>query len=623
MTDLLGRSLLNRYRVIESLGRGGNAEVYKVWDSHRSSFLAMKVLHADLALDRVFIRRFKREAQTLARLQHPNIVRFYDLEQDGRLVFMLMEYVEGESLKHKIFDANGPMPFTQILEVMRPLCQALHFAHKEGFVHSDVKPGNILMDKSGRVMLTDFGIARMTEAATVTMLGAGTPAYMAPEQARGEGPTPQTDIYALGVILFEMLTGERPFTGENAKTAGSTSEKVRWEQINLPVPSPRTFNPNVLPELEAVVLKCLEKEPQNRYSNALEILTALQKALSATMKAEPPLPNLDDASTIIKKRPAAIYPKRTVPSYVWMILVSAAVLAILIFARGYIAKPLVPTLTPTTTSAPATDTPVPVFTLTPTPTELPSIATLTPTPGLVIGSTEISPEDGMVMMYVPSGEFAMGSNSGYRDESPVHTIYLDSYWIDQTEVTNVMYTRCVQAGVCQPPSNTSSHTRSSYYGNPEFDNYPVIYVNWKQANTYCEWAGRKLPTEAEWEKASRGTNETDPWWEDEINCNKSKYFQCTNDTAEVGSYSDGISPLGAYDTVGNVWEWVSDWYSSQYYSVSPKINPQGPSSGEFRALRGGFYFFSNHWFNRGTLRSGTIRSYIYDYEIGFRCARSQ
>ena len=279
MPDLINQTLLNRYHVIESLGRGGNAEVYKVWDSHRSSFLALKLLHADLALDRVFLRRFKREAQTLARLQHPNIVRFYDLEQDGRLVFMLMDYVEGESLKHKIFDANGPMPSNQIMEIIRPLCQALQYAHNEGFVHSDVKPGNILIDKTGRVMLTDFGIARMTETATVTMIGAGTPAYMSPEQARGESPTPQTDIYALGVILFEMLTGERPFTGENAKTTGGTSEKVRWEQMNLPVPSPRKFNQNISPELEAVVLKCLEKKPENRYQDINALTLAIQIAM--------------------------------------------------------------------------------------------------------------------------------------------------------------------------------------------------------------------------------------------------------------------------------------------------------------------------------------------------------
>ena len=278
MPDLIGKTLSGRYRVEAFLGKGGMAEVYKVWDVHRSAYLAMKLLHEDLALDNVFLRRFKREAQTLARLQHPNIVRFYGMEQEDRLVFMLMDYVDGESLKHKIFDAHGPLPFDQIMAVMRPLCQALQYAHNEGLVHADVKPGNIMIDKTGRVLLSDFGIAHMSESATATMVGAGTPAYMSPEQARGEMPTPQTDIYALGFVLYEMLTGERPFTGELANISGSTGEKIRWEQLNLNPLSPRQYNSAISPKLEAVVMKCLQKNPDKRYAGILQFLKAVSDA---------------------------------------------------------------------------------------------------------------------------------------------------------------------------------------------------------------------------------------------------------------------------------------------------------------------------------------------------------
>ena len=223
------------------------AEVYKVWDSKRGVHLAMKLMHEDLALDNVFLRRFKREARTLEKLQHPNIVRFYGLEQEGRLVFMLMDFVDGESLKHRIFDARGPIPLDEVYEVIQPVCQALRYAHGEGFVHADVKPGNIMIDKTGRVLLSDFGIARMTESSTVTMAGAGTPAYMAPEQARGETPLIQTDIYALGIVLYEMVTGERPFTGELATISGTSGEKTRWEQMNLNPPvSCKNLIPNIL-----------------------------------------------------------------------------------------------------------------------------------------------------------------------------------------------------------------------------------------------------------------------------------------------------------------------------------------------------------------------------------------
>jgi len=253
------------------------------------TFLAMKVLHEELALDRVFMRRFQREAQTLSKLQHPNIVRFYGLEQQDRLAFMLLDYIEGETLKHKIFDAAGPMPLDEIRSILRSVCGALQFAHSNGMVHCDIKPGNIMIDQHGKVLVTDFGIARMTDAATATMVGAGTPAYMAPEQARGLDPLPQTDIYALGIILYEMFTGgERPFTGEQSQTTGSTSEKVRWEQIYLKPPSPKRWNPDISDELEAMKMKCLAKNPANRYASPLDLLNALDLALPAAELVEQP-----------------------------------------------------------------------------------------------------------------------------------------------------------------------------------------------------------------------------------------------------------------------------------------------------------------------------------------------
>ena len=278
MTELIGQTLLGRYRVEASLGRGGMAEVYKVWDEHRSVHLAMKLLREDLAEDKIFLRRFRREAQTLERLQHPNIVRFYGLEQDGDLAFMLMDYVEGTTLRKEILRADGPFCLDRVLEILRPICAALNYAHRQGMVHCDVKPGNIMIDAGGRVLITDFGIARMTESATATMVGLGTPAYMAPELVRGEDPTPQTDIYALGVVLYEMLTGgERPFTGERATITGSTSEKVRWEQMHLRPTSPKDHDPDIPSALDAVVLRCLEKEPGSRYPSVLDLLNDLER----------------------------------------------------------------------------------------------------------------------------------------------------------------------------------------------------------------------------------------------------------------------------------------------------------------------------------------------------------
>jgi len=307
MPTLIGQTLLNRYQVLEPIGRGGMAEVYKVYDQKRAVHLALKLLHEDLAQDRVFLRRFQREAQTLAKLQHPNIVRFYGFEQDGRQSFLLMDYVEGESLRSEIFDLDGkPMALPRVWEIMQSICSALHYAHAMGLVHCDLKPGNVMMEPNGRVLVSDFGIARMTDAATATMVGAGTPAYMSPEQIKGADPTPQMDVYALGVVLFEMLTGgERPFTGERSTVTGTTGEKVRWEHLNLQPPSPRKWNPAITSTMEAVVLRCLAKNPADRYAGAQDLLTALEMALAAATQRGPSQMALspDDEATMLDPAP--------------------------------------------------------------------------------------------------------------------------------------------------------------------------------------------------------------------------------------------------------------------------------------------------------------------------------
>lgn len=278
MDSLIGKTLKNRYKVVESLGRGGMADVYKVWDEERAVYLAMKLLRQDLAQDPIFLRRFQREAKALASLQHPNIVRFYGLERDDLLAFLLMEYVDGVSLQAEILRSEGkPLPMEHIQEVMEAVCSALHYAHHQGLVHCDIKPGNILIDKHGHIYLTDFGIARGMDAATSTMVGVGTPAYMAPELIRGEDPTPQTDIYALGIVLYEMLTGgERPFTGERATITGTTAEKVRWEHLMLdPIPISSGMSKSLL-SIQSVIACCLNKDSDKRYKDVYEIKNAVE-----------------------------------------------------------------------------------------------------------------------------------------------------------------------------------------------------------------------------------------------------------------------------------------------------------------------------------------------------------
>jgi formylglycine-generating enzyme required for sulfatase activity len=179
-----------------------------------------------------------------------------------------------------------------------------------------------------------------------------------------------------------------------------------------------------------------------------------------------------------------------------------------------------------------------------------------------VGSTQFRKKDRMLMVYVPAGDFIMGSDIGEDDEKPEHTVSLPAFWIDQTEVTNGMFINCVNDKICQPPAKEFSNTRDNYYGNSAYDNFPVINVNWDQARIYCEWAGGKLPSEPEWEKAARGEDgRIFPWGNRDPEKNLANYLQSNiSDTTEVGSFEVGESPYKIYDMAGNVWEWVADPY---------------------------------------------------------------
>lgn len=265
----------------------------------------------------------------------------------------------------------------------------------------------------------------------------------------------------------------------------------------------------------------------------------------------------------------------------------------------------------TLTIAPtATHTIVPSLTSTKIPTETPI-----PLPG------EITDNFGVEMVLVPAGNFIMGSDLNIIDTNPLHTVYLDSFYIDKYEVTNALYKTCVDSGACQPPLKISSETRPVYFGNPAFNDYPVVYVDWYMAENFCKWRGAQLPTEAQWEKAARGTDGRSYPWGEGIDCSQANYLECNlGDTAQVGQYESGVSIYDAYDMTGNVYEWVADRYSDTYYSVSPDKNPTGPESGEHRVTRGGAYNFTQGndctYFRNGF----NLPSYSWNY-LGFRCAR--
>ena len=276
MNDLIGRTL-GKYRIVARLGRGGMAEVYKAYQPGLDRYVAIKVLHGHLAEESDFIGRFKREAAAIASLRHPNIVQVYDFDIVGDLYYMVMEFIEGPTLKAELKERSirgKPFTLAEVARIFCALASAIDYAHSRGMVHRDLKPANIMFTHEGQVVLSDFGIARIMGASALTMTGAisGTPAYMSPEQGQGHHGDERSDIYALGVILYEMVTGTVPFDAD-------TPLAIIMKHIHDPLPLPRTLNPDLPEAVERIILKALSKNPDDRYSSAGEMARALREAV--------------------------------------------------------------------------------------------------------------------------------------------------------------------------------------------------------------------------------------------------------------------------------------------------------------------------------------------------------
>ena len=284
--NLLGRTIGN-YQIREELGRGGMAVVYRAYQQSLNRYVAIKVLPPQFAFDREFVERFQREARAAAGLRHPNIVVIHDVGQEEGIYYIVMEYLEGQTLK-QVIEQEGPLPPQRVGRIIEQVAAALDYAHRRGFVHRDVKPANIFVGEGDRVTLTDFGIAKAgaeTQHLTRTGTLMGTPEYMSPEQAEGGTVDYRTDLYALGVVLYQMLVGRVPFRG-------TTPHAVLHAVIYEPPPPPRQINPNLPPVIEAVIMQAVAKRPEQRFQRGAEMVAALRAALAGKPATVPPPPRM-------------------------------------------------------------------------------------------------------------------------------------------------------------------------------------------------------------------------------------------------------------------------------------------------------------------------------------------
>jgi serine/threonine-protein kinase len=653
---LIGRLVDGKYRIVSKLGSGGMGVVYAATRPLIGDKVAIKILHKEHSDDPHAAGRFQREAQTSARLKHPNAVSIYDfgVTQDG-LQYLVMELIEGQSLR-EVIKQKGRINPTGVAAIAQQLCAALDEAHRQDIIHRDIKPDNIIIHQSQdglRVKVLDFGIAKLRDqtASNLTQTGSvmGTPHYMSPEQCLGEEMDCRSDIYSLGCVLYEMLCGVVPFNAP-------ISTAVVVQHVTQPPPPLHEKNRAITPEVERVVLRALEKRPEARPASAGLVAKELDAAVNRSARfakgsvaSAPVFPasrksrtnDFDDESTVLKdaavstpvagsvtagmsttvllkeqpglKRGAASQAGRASSSASaksWQrrktsrrLMAAAVAVVILAAAVGtfvWMRQPeedreqeqVGPASGEKTENEKATK----------------EQATHKDAPVKTLSSEPASPTG---MVYVPGGEFVMGRNDGNDYERPAHRVAVKPFFIDAHEVTNEEYQNFVQATNYRPPLTWRNGTYPAGAAQK-----PVTGVTWDDANNYARWATKRLPTEEEWELAARGLdNRLYPWgaqWQQGM----------ANANGAVTGFSDagafkGKSPYGALDMVGNAWEWTASTLAAYPGGRLPKQK----MAGELKVIRGGSYE-SDPTSATTTFRQGypaTGQKYL---NTGFRCVRN-
>jgi serine/threonine-protein kinase len=624
LETMIGTVLDGRYRLDSLIGEGGMGDVYRATHIHIDTQLAVKLLKPEFVANQTAIKRFRLEAKAAGRIQHPNAVRTTDfgVTTEG-IVYLVMELVEGPSLR-SLMRSERKLDPLRTVNIVRQICGAVEAAHRSGVIHRDLKPDNILLEeghKTERVKVLDFGIAKLRETKTdsfLTQAGTiiGTPQYMSPEQCQGKPLDARSDIYSIGILLYEMLSGDVPFDGESTL-------QVVYNQLHLHPPSLLERAPHIPPPLAKVIMRALEKEPERRQSSAQQLSEELKRVVESAgsddasllmdtlvtrplRPADTPTPQAFGRNTAALARPSqetgatptqdaparSTSPEEKAPTAQSRLdagpetqdvarggagrIRLLAIAAVALVALGAIA--LYVSMKPETQSA--TTTPV----------------SQGPPPGMAL---------------IAGGRFLMGRNDGAPDEGPAHEVEVKSFFLDVQEVSNQDYKQFVDATGRAAPRHWTS--QGSYP--PDEAWLPVTHVTWEDAAAYAKWANKRLPTEAEWEYAARGGKGfLYPWGNQWLPNYANVDRKAQPKPAPVRSFEKDLSPFGIYDLAGNVSEWVQDNYSEKY-GATP--DPR------FRVYRGG------NFLDAPEKSTATFRWADYPVDIpadqilrvGFRCAK--
>nr|WP_285288926.1 bifunctional serine/threonine-protein kinase/formylglycine-generating enzyme family protein [Alloacidobacterium dinghuense] len=580
------------------IGGGGMAQVFLARHRRHGGVFAIKVLAEYLAQDANIVARFEQEARTAASLSgHPNIVPIFDIGQGDGLHYLIMQYISGEDMASYL-RRHGKLTPGDAANIVAQTAEALVWSESKRVVHRDLKPANMLLDTNGRIMILDFGISKAVDLADgLTRPGEslGTPYYMSPEQIRGEGCDVRSDLYSLGVVFFELLTGQRPFDNESVTA-------IQIAHISTPPPSVLSYDP-ALPEVcDKLLQKLLQKRREDRYQSPLALLEELH-ALGASSAAGSLRPQLNPVIEAELSQPVT-------PSQTPAPTVAREVTRAQTSVETPVQQPVpISAGVPTRVESTSADSPRKK-------SKLPWIAAALGACVIAVllalflipaGAPSVFQDAHGKMDLVPAGNFIFGDDSP-ESPRPRQTMALNGFYVDETEVSNQEYKRFVDATGHQAPKS------ADFTAKP--DN-PVYGVTYDDAKAYAAWAGKRLPTEEEWEKAARGTDGRPyPWgqqpWTDGV----------PTDLQPVNSYQDRKSPYGALNMAGNVFEWTATTFPAGQREFDDMHVQLGSIdfSKTWYSIKGGSFSPHGDRFFKSFLRRG-FPSDQSSAIIGFRCAR--